>query len=496
VSRIEVTRSTILTAAEIASITSPVEGRNATLEELQQVADRITQLYLDRGYITSRAVLVAQTVAPDGIVRIQVVEGSLERIDIEGARRTNFAYIRSRIELATKPPLSQQSLEDQLRLLKLDPLFDNVEASLRPGTNLGQSILTVRVTEAKPFNGLIGVDNYSPPRVGAVRLGGAVSYRNLTGFGDEITAAYFGTTAGGADIFDFGYRIPVNPMNGTVQLRIAPSSTRIVSGDFRALNITGDSSLYEISFRQPLVRSPREEFAVSLGFTIQDGQTFLDGFPINFGLGPDVDGNSKTRVLKFAQDYIKRDLKGAWALRSQFSFGLGILNATKNDDPIPDGRFVSWLGQIQRVQRLGFDHLLIVQLDAQFSSDSLLPSQQFVIGGGQSLRGFSQNIRSGDNGFRLSVEDRIAIQRNEAGVPTLQLAPFVDMGAVWNVSDNPNNPSLPEKRFLAAVGLGLLWQPLTGLNVRLDYAIPFVTLPDRGNDAQDEGFHFSVTYQF
>ena len=493
VRKIEVTGSTIFGPAELNPITQPLEGRSVTLEELRTAADAITQLYLNQGYITSRAVLVDQTIA-DGVVAIRVIEGSIERIDIEGTQRLNQAYIRRRIELGSQPPLSRDKLEDQLRLLKADPLFTNVEASLRPGSQLGQSVLIVRVTEAKALEGFLGIDNYSPPSVGSIRVGGGATYRNLTGIGDTFAASYFHTITGGSDQLDFTYTAPVNPMNGTVQLRVDPNWNHITDNDFEDLDIRGRSQLYELSYRQPLLRNPREEFAVSVGLAVQNGQTFLFndlGFP--FGFGPDADGNSRTRVFKFGQDYVKRDPQGAWALRSQFSLGVDILNATTNQDPVPDGRFFSWLGQIQRVQRLGNDHLLIAQGDIQLTPDSLLPSQQFVIGGGQSLRGFRQNARSGDNGFRISLEDRIALQRNEAGIPTLQLAPFIDFGKVWNQSGNPN--PLPRQRFLAGGGLGLIWQPTPRLNVRLDYAVPFLRLDDRGSDPQDKAFYFSVYYQ-
>jgi len=109
------------------------------------------------------------------------------------------------------------------------------------------------------------------------------------------------------------------------------------------------------------------------------------------------------------------------------------------------------------------------------------------------LRGFRQNARSGDNGFRMSIEDRIALKRDESGLPVLQIAPFIDFGTVWNKGNNPN--VLPDQRFLAGGGLGLLWQPIPRLNIRLDYGIPFVRLRDRGNDVQDSGFYFSVNYQ-
>ena len=118
-------------------------------------------------------------------------------------------------------------------------------------------------------------------------------------------------------------------MNGTIQLRYAPSDSKIIRSEFSdEFDITSDRELYEISYRQPLVRNLREEFALSLGFSLQDGQSFLDGVPTPFGDGPDNQGNSKTRVLKFGQDYIKRDRQGAWAARSQFSFGIDAFDAT------------------------------------------------------------------------------------------------------------------------------------------------------------------------
>jgi len=492
VNRIEVTGSTVLSSEQLNRITKPFEGSTVSFQELTSVIDEINQLYLEEGYTNSRAILEAQTIA-NGIVQIRVVEGTLEEIEVEGTRRLNPSYVRSRVNLGVGTPLNTTKLEEQLRLLRADPLFKNVEAILRSGSEPGQSILVVRVTEADPFEASVSFDNYSPPSVGSERLGINASYRNLTGNGDELAASYYRTTTGGADVFDFSYRIPLNAMNGTLQLRAAPNRNEVTQSPFDEFDIRGESQLYEISYRQPLIRSLREEFALSIGFAYQSGQTFTFAGPTPFGFGPDERGVSRTSVIKFGQDYLRWDSLGAWSLRSQFSFGTGLFNATTNPDSIPDGRFISWLGQVQRVQLLNKNNLLILQADLQLTPDALLPSQQFIIGGGQSLRGYRQNVRAGDNGLRFSVEERMTLQRDEAGNAIFQLAPFVDLGTIWNVSDNPNN--LQKQRFLASVGLGLLWQPLSNLSVRLDYGLPLVNLDDRGENVQDSGFYFSVNYK-
>ncbi|MFP4101464.1 ShlB/FhaC/HecB family hemolysin secretion/activation protein [Coleofasciculus sp.] len=287
----------------------------------------------------------------------------------------------------------------------------------------------------------------------------------------------------------------MNAKDGTLQLRTVIDRNKITEELFDTLNIEGETELYEVSFRQPLIRTLRQEFVLSLEFSYRDGQTFIfDNLPTPFGIGPDEDGVSRTSVFRFGQEYVKQDIQGGWSLRSQFNIGTDFFDATTNDAPIPDSRFFSWFGQVQRIQILGENHLLIIAANLQLTPDSLLASEQFVIGGGQTLRGYRQNVRSGDNGFRVSIEDRITLERNETGLPTFQLAPFVDVGAVWNHPDNPNDQ--PDQTFLASLGLGLLWEPIPNLNIRLDYGIPFVDLDDRRENAQDEGFHFSVGYQF
>ena len=495
VRKIVVTGSTVLSPTELATLTQPLEGKSATLQDLQDLADHMTQKYLDRGYITSRAVISEQKIS-DGIVNIQVIEGTVEKIEIQGNQRLKPSYIRDRIKLGIRKPFNKNELEDQLQLFKSNALITDINASLQPSKDPGKSQLVVRIKEAPALTGSVTLDNYSPPSVGSERIGGTLIYRNPTGLGDEISATYFRSLAGGSNLYDFNYRVPVNAMNGTVQLRYSSSNSKIIDPAFSSFGIRSQSDLYELTYRQPVIRSPREELALSLGFALQNGQTFLfNNSPTPFGIGPDANGNSRTRVLKFGQDYVKRDRNGAWSLQSQFNLGIAAFDATVNVHPIPDGRFFSWTGQVQRVQQLSPNNLLIAQADMQLSPDSLLPSQQFTIGGGQSVRGFRQGVRSGDNGIRFSLEDRITIARDKkTGRSVFQIAPFADLGSVWN---NPNNPNPSNNQnFLASAGLGLIVEPTPNLLMRLDYAVPLVNLSDRGNNVQDSGLHFNLGYRF
>jgi hemolysin activation/secretion protein len=487
-----------LIAALKNSLNSSGNRVDQSLQVSQDDADKIVKavnlLYQREGYISSLAKLDR---VGDAFV-ICVIEGRLdENIKIEGLQRLRRSYVADRLAKGIGVPLNAFQLEEQLKLLKADPLLSNLEASIRPFERSGKSNLTVKVIEAPAFSSSVSLNNYSPPSVGAERAMIELDYRNLTGIGDRVSVGYSRTLTGGSESFDLGYQVPINSMNGTLQFRLAPSRTAITQKPFNELGLRGKQQVYEINYRQPIVRSLGREFALSLGLTRQTGQSFLfERLPNPFGIGADEEGKTKTSVIRFGQDYTIRDIAGIWSLRSQFSFGTGLFGVTRNSGDIPDGLFFTWLGQVQRLQKLGRDHLLLMQADIQLTPDPLLPSQQFVIGGGQSVRGYRQNARSGDNGVRFVVEDRIALQRSASGEPTLQLVPFVDLGATWNQPSNPN-PQL-EQRFLIGGGLGMIWNGAFGmrdLHLRLDYGQPFVTLDDKGKGWQDQGLYFSLQYQ-
>jgi hemolysin activation/secretion protein len=537
--RILIKGSTVFRRVDFAEIVKEVSDGDGYKDIATKLVRGITELYLEQGYITT---LAESPTVNEREIEIQITEGKLSNIVLNGdnqkdklkgeiqakpqeqfpadgssqkeedksekpcVRRLSSNYIRSRIQKGLREPFNSTVLEEQLKLLRFDPMLSTLEADLKATENKSKGLtdLTVRWCDASSFFLSASVDNYSPPSVGSERLGVELAYRNLLGLGDTLAGSYFRSTTGGSEVLDLNYQVPLNGMNGTLFLRYSPSRSQVTQVPFDELGIRGKQQVYEVAYRQPIVRTLKEELALSLGLVHQTGQTFLfDQFPNAFGVGPDENGVSRTSVLQFGQNYVNRDSQGLWGFRSQFNFGTGLFGVTRNENPVPDGLFFSWNGQVQRLQKLGDDHLLVFQADLQLTPESLLPSQQFTIGGAQSVRGFRQNQRSGDNGFRLLLEDRIMIYQEkdkESGATklgkTLQVVPFFNMGKVWNRSDNPN--LLPRQNLLIGGGLGLLFEQPTdngALTIRVDYGASFLRLDDRGNNAQDNGVYFSVRYQ-
>lgn len=480
VKKIQVIGSSVFTERDFAVIVSAYEGRSLGLRELRQVADDITQLYLQSGYITSRAVLSEQTIS-DGVVQVRVIEGELEEIDVEGSDRL-AGYVRDRVNLANRKPLSQVALESQLQLLRADPLIEQVEASLRAGTGEGQSRLIVRVLEAPAFSGRAVLDTNSPPSVGSVRMGVEANYNNILGLGDQLLASAYRTTAGGASTYGLTYSLPLNAMNGTLQAPYLPSSFELIDPALASLGVRGASNSYELMYRQPLIRQPNEEFALSLGFRYRTGETLISDRVID---------STKTSVFQFGQDYLRRDRTGAWGLRSQFNLGTGLFDATTRVGDQADGQFFSWLGQIQRAQVISRNNLLLFQGSIQLSASSLLGADQFIVGGPSSVRGYSQNARFGDNGVRASIEDRITVLNNQNGSAAVQIAPFLEAATVWN-----HGADTSDQRFLLGTGAGVIFNLLDNVQARLDVGVPLIKLTEAGDRDQSAFISFNLDYRF
>jgi hemolysin activation/secretion protein len=492
VERFEVLGSTVFSSEELALATAEFTKRPISLTEVYQARSKITELYLSNGYITSGAYIPPQTIQ-SGVVKIQVVEGKLEDIKITGTRRLNPNYVRSRLAIATSQPLNRQRLLKALQLLQLNPLIQNVSAELSAGSRAGSSLLEVKVSEAKTFSSQIVLDNARSPSVGSFRRGLRLNEANLLGLGDGLSVGY--TNTDGSNSFDASYTLPLNPRNGTLTFNYGTTSSNVIEPDFAFLDIESASRYYELTFRQPIIQTPTQEFALGLTTSRRESDiswVLLDRERVPAPvLSPSADEEGRTRVsaLRFFQEWISRNTREVIALRSQFSLGFDVLNPTINQIP-PDSRFFAWQGQAQWARLLAPETLLLLRLNTQLASRTLLPIEQFGLGGQDSVRGYRQDYLLTDNATFVSAEVQVPILRFPQIDSALQVVPFVDFGVGWNSSDRVN----PDPNTLAAVGLGLRWSQGDRFTVRLDWGIPLISVDSNERTLQEQGLYFSLLY--
>lgn len=472
-------------AAEISQLTQKFRGKSTTLSELYQLRSSISKLYIDNGYVNSGAYLPPQKLQ-DGVVKIEVLEGGLETIEVTGNKRLSDRYITSRLK-SLPTPINTEQLLERLQLLRLDPLIENVSAELSAGLTPGMSRLDIEVQEADAFTFSSSLNNHKSPSIGSNSRNLSLTHSNLLGFGDKAQLNY--TNTEGSNGLDFGYTLPINGKNGTISFAYGFNSNDIVENPFTPLDIETESDYYEFSFRQPIVYKPNREIALGVSFSRQHSETSLLDIPFPLSIGADESGNTNISALRFFQEYTGRSDNSVLALRSQFSVGLDIFDATINDNA-PDSTFFAWRGQSQWVRKLDDDFLFLLRGDIQIA-DNLVPLEQFRLGGATSVRGYRRDISLSDSGMFASAELRVPVLRINKLDGVVQLVPFFDLGLPWNGEDREVNIDS-----LASVGIGLNFSAGNRFNARLDYGIPLSDNPVNGDSLQEDGVTFSLDYGF
>lgn len=489
VSTIEITGSTVFSQADLADLVAPYLNRQVSFRELLELRNAITERYVAAGYVTSGAILPPQTLVDDRVT-IQVIEGELEDIVVVGLNRLNPAYVRSRLGLASAPPLNVDRLLAGLQRLQLNPLIETVAADLQAGSRPNLSVLVVDLAEADSFVVDLSLDNYGADSNGVGQRRLLLSEGNLSGLGDRITLEYENTD--GSNGVDLSYTLPVSPNGDILRFRVGYANSRVIDPNFQVLDISSSSFYYDLGYRHTLIETPTEELTLGLTLSHQQSQTRLglDNIgPFPLSPGADRDGITRITALRFSQQWTQRSQTHVLAFRSQFSLGLDWLNATVNPTG-PDSRFLDWRGQGQWLQRFGPDTLLLLRGDAQLASHDLLSPEKFGLGGAQSVRGYGRDVLLRGSGVLLSAELRSPIARIPELDSTLQLIPFLDAGVAWNVNDDlPSGPNT-----LIGTGLGLLWQQGDRLSMRADLGLPLVPLTEDRNVFQDSRIYFSVRY--
>jgi hemolysin activation/secretion protein len=492
--------STVFTPQELAQVTDPYRNREITSEDMESLRLAMTLLYVKHGYSTSGAVWPDQAII-DGLLTLQVVEGTLSRMNVEGNYWFRSSYFTSRLQRDAGPPVNVNALQERLRLFQTDPRIERINAELRPGEIRGQSALNVRVAERRPIKAWLEYNNFSTPGVGSNRVLGTIVDQNVLGLGDSASVQYgqtFGTDvnahgSGVNPILNVHYAIPFTPYDTTFAVDYRRTDFTVIDTNVKPLDINGKFESIGFTIRQPVIRTPSQEFALALTGQSQSFRTSLLGNPFEFQSGS-TNGLSQVSALRFAQEYVHRTQDQVISALSRMSFGLPVLGATINSGPDQaTGEFFSWLGQTQLVRRLNPTRVtLLARADLQLANKHLFLIEQMAVGGRYSVRGYREFTQLGDNAFLGSLETRIPVYTSAIGEELVYLVPFFDYGRAWN----SNTAVAPSPEWLASAGVGTIWNFWRGSRFEL-YWGKRLNPPTQAHhtNPQDYGVHMQLVVE-
>ncbi len=123
-----------------------------SFDELVQLTNNITLLYAEKGYLTSFALLPDQNITNEvGILNIQIIEGQLEEIKIEGFDSKLTTKIKKEVSSAfSQKPLNVYELVRALQKIKKKENSINFKAELETGKLEDQNILILKNNEENP----------------------------------------------------------------------------------------------------------------------------------------------------------------------------------------------------------------------------------------------------------------------------------------------------------------------------------------------------------
>lgn len=509
--------NTVFTDQVLSGITAPYEGREISAEELQQVRQEVTRFYVVGGYVNSGAVIPDQDIA-DGIIVLRIVEGRLAEIKVAVEGRLSADYVRKRIALVKAvqpddpddpdhpvagPPLNIRNIQRRLLLLQQDPRIGRINAVLTPGTMPGEGILAVRVQQQRAYKMRLEVNNHRPPSIAEAQALVGFEHLNLIGYGDAFNLD-LGITKG-LDLVSVRYQIPLNADDTMLSLRYARGGSEIVADPLAQFDIEAGSDTIGVGIESYIRKHIGEVYKVGLRLERRRSETkWLGGAGVPLSDGVPENGKSSVSVLRFTQSLWRRDSSQVFVLRHTVSAGIDAFDATIHNNRKSDGRFVTWFGQVRWVKKLAWLHMRsVLRTSVQLANDSLLPLEQFAIGGAGSVRGYRENQLVRDKGLVVSWELRIPVYRYRTGVGSIQFVPFLDFGwAAYVYSVDYGSGNLPfngpppfkgppkeisEKIYSAGLGLRWVFSKRSWFDVYWGY--PLNDISSSGDTLQDMGVH-------
>ena len=423
--------SEILTQEEIRSVTESYIGRQVTLKDLREMADRITDLYREKGYMTCGAVLPPQRIH-EGVVEVRLIEGKTGEITVEGNRHTKTGYIISRLGLKPGEIANTDKLNRDLRWFHGTNDFQ-LRVVMKPGAEDGTTDYEILALEPQNQTVTLYVDNDGYESSGRWRQGIFYNIRSLSGQRDALRMSFLRSQ--GTKAWSLGYSFPISPKGMRLDLDYAGNRTEVTNGELRALGVEGKSNSFSVTWRVPFLVTEKARHEAGLQYVDQKAKSEL--------------GQRTGLVVPWVDDKIQRTALyvsfthygDSTVFYHKHSF---VRARRKNIDSVSDTTNFYRLTSFWQKRYQG-GQFWQARLDGQWSSGSFMAaSDRFFIGGVTSVRGYEEGFIGGSKGLTAGVEYHIPLDKARR----VYLFPFFDWGTV-------SGYAAPEHRTLMSAGLGV-----------------------------------------
>jgi hemolysin activation/secretion protein len=469
-----------LSPEEVEEAVYPYLGPGRTPDDVDQARAALEKAYQNQGFQTVSVRIPPQQVT-NGIVVLQVVEGTVGRLRVRGARYFSPEKIKKAapsLAEGTVPDFNQVSKD----IVALNQLADlKVTPTLRAGVIPNTVDVDLNVKDTLPLHGSLELNNRYSPNTTPLRINGVFSYNNLWQLGHSL-----------------GFSFQIDPQNskdaevysGYYLLRIPSLDwlSFILQGTKQNSNVStlGGGAVAgrntDIGFRAVIGLPPGKDFFHSLSFGID-----YKNVQQNLNLGTSTIATPLTYYplnATYSATWLKKGSETDLNAGVTFNMrGLGSQDtAFDNSRFDATGSFIYFRGDLSESLDLSYGFQLFGKVQGQIADQPLVNTEQFAGGGLSTVRGYLEAEELGDNAIFGSIEFRSPSLFSLFGGNW-----FTGMGNEWRIyaflegGQLTLQDTLPEeasKFNLASYGFGSRLKLEDHLNGSIDAGVPLIPGPN------------------
>lgn len=462
-------QASLISLKNQARLVAPYIRQCLSLNKINLLIRDISEWYIQRGYITSRAFLTEQDLS-QGRLKITVLEGRLQEIRLEGgsSRQLNMAFPGMAGHILNLRDIEQGM--EQINRVRATP----VQIEIVPAPQAGYSIVNLTANPEFPLTLALSADNSGQKSTGTGQLSGSLVGNNLLGLADRwfISGGRSSAFSDWRDAQNLQAGVSIPYGYGLLDYSYSWSSyhSSFNNSGFDWYS-NGDNVSHRINGSWVLFRNGDIKTGIQLGVNHAVSHNWLNNTLLQ-------SSSRKLTSLQIGINHTQKMAGGVATLNPIFSRGMPWLDAESDQGKsgdLPKAEFRKWSasGSYQRplTQKLGW----LSSIYTQWSPDALYGSERLTIGGESSVRGFKEQYLSGDVGGYL---------RNELNY-TLFVLPVIGqvestlaLDGGWLKSD-PQDPSASGTLWGSAIGIGTRNQYVsTQLTLGIPVSYPNDLAPD------------------
>jgi hemolysin activation/secretion protein len=498
IKRFEVVGADKVPADRLAAALAPFTGAGRRFSDIESAVQAVRDVYAQAS-ITAVQVLIPEQTLEGGVVKLQVEELQVARIEISGAQARSRENV-----LRAVPGLSQgitpvdTELSAQLRLANENPARQ-MQVTFRTEDD-GSLTGVLRVADRSPWTTQLSLDNTGSDTTGKYRVGLTVQHANLLER-DIVGAVQLQTSPGHVDDVKIGFanlRVPLYPLGlmletTAVHSNVDSGTVKTSAGDY-LLSSRGDS--FSLRLTRLLPRWGALDHRLSIG---QDWRR-VDSQVTTFGGGPSLVPDIQLRPVTLGYSLSWRE--DAHSVFAQLSLSRNLPAGGRSAESVfQEPGLRAGANPHYTVQRAsaGFATALgawtlNTQWSAQWSNDALVSAELFSIGGEGSIRGFNGRLASADQGQRLGLELQSPVKTWALGTAGPLAGAWVFFAEAGEVRRNLPQAGERVRTALAGAGLGvrLTWRERLALRADVGVVTRGAGLAPRGDRFVHLGLNYAI----